>query len=332
VTSMADNAGHLDQPALTSARKDFTALAQNLTVKQALDAIRQKGAGERIVYFYVVDEEERLVGVLPTRRLLTSPLEQPLSELMVRRVIAIPHTATILEACEYFVLHKYFAFPLVDDRRRVVGVLDVSVFADEVFDIAEREQMNELFESIGFRASQVRDASPWRAFRVRFPWLLSTIAGGTVCALLASAHEATLAKTLVLAFFLTLVLGLGESVSVQSMAVTIQGLRSVRPTLRWYLRAFGKEVATALLLGGSCGLLVGLIIWGWRGAGLPALVIGASILASLCAACLIGLSVPALLHRFRLDPKIAAGPVTLALTDVSTLLFYFNFATAFLGK
>jgi len=75
---------------------------------------------------------------------------------------------------------------------------------------------------------------------------------------------------------------------------------------------------------------VGLIVWGWRGGVLSALVIGASILASLCAACLIGLSVPALLHRLRLDPKIAAGPVTLALTDLSTLLFYFNFAAALL--
>ena len=117
--------------------------------------------------------------------LLMAPLEQPLSELMIRKVIAIPHTATVMEACEFFVLHKFFAFPVVDEKRRVVGLVDVGLFTEEVFDIAEREQMTEVFETLGFHVSQVRDASPWRAFRIRFPWLLTTIVSGTFCAFLA---------------------------------------------------------------------------------------------------------------------------------------------------
>ncbi|MBI2928481.1 MAG: magnesium transporter [Verrucomicrobia bacterium] len=323
---MIQNPEHLNGPVLPLARQDFTTLHQKLTVQEALEAIRRRGIGEKIIYFYVVDDEERLVGVVPTRRLLIAPLEKKLSELMIQRVITIPHTATVLEACEYFPLYKFFAFPLVDGDRRVVGMVDVGLFTDEVFDIAEREQMDEVFEAIGFRVSQVRDASPLRAFRFRFPWLLTTIASGTLCALLASAYELTLAKTLALAFFLTLVLALGESVSIQSMTVTIQALHNVPPTLRWYVAAFRREVSTALLLGGASGVVVGLIVWLWRGTGLPAVVIGGSVLLSLCAACSIGLSVPALLHALKLDPKIAAGPVTLALTDIFTLLFYFNLA------
>jgi len=155
---------------------------------------------------------------------------------------------------------------------------------------------------------------------------------GTACALLASAFALTLAQSLVLAFFLTLVLGLGESVSIQSMTVTIQALRATRPTLRWYLRTFRREVATALLLGAACGLVVGAIVWFWRGAGWPALVIGSSILSSLFMACLLGLSIPSLLHALRLDPKIAAGPLTLALADVTTLLLYFSIANWLLGE
>ena len=104
-----------------------------------------------------------------------------------------------------------------------------------------------MFEAIGFHVAQVRDASPLRAFRFRFPWLLATIGSGTICAVLAGAFEMTLAKSLVLAFFLTLVLGLGESVSIQSMTVAIQALRATRPTLRWYLRALRREAGTALL-------------------------------------------------------------------------------------
>jgi hypothetical protein len=141
--------------------------------------------GEKIVYFYVVDAEDRLTGVLPTRRLLTGALDARLRDIMVPRVVAIPQTATLLEACEAFVLHKFLAFPVVDEQRRIVGVVDVSFFTDqEVFDLpGEQEESPEhVFEAIGFHVAQVRDASPLRAFRFRFPWLLATIGSGTLCA------------------------------------------------------------------------------------------------------------------------------------------------------
>jgi magnesium transporter len=321
---------HLQEPVLAHARKDFAVLRSALTVQQALDDIRRHGIGEKIVYFYVVDADGRLVGVVPTRRLLTAPLDKTLAEIMISRIVAIPETATLLDAIELFAMHKFLAFPVVDARRRVVGIVDVSLFTEEVFDIAERERTDELFESLGFRVSQVHDAAPVRAFRFRFPWLLTTILSGTCCALLASAYEITLAKSLVLTFFLTMVLGLGESVSIQSMTMTIQALRSTRPTRHWYLAALRRELGTALLLGAACGGVVGLIVWLWRGAALAAVAIGSSILLALCAACLFGLSVPAVLHALKLDPKIAAGPVTLAFTDLFTLLFYFSVAALLL--
>ena len=321
---------HLQQPVVAVARKDAATLREDFTVQQALDAIRERGVGEKIVYFYVVDSDARLVGVLPTRRLLTARLQQRVSDVMIARVVAIPQTATVLEACEAFVLHKFLAFPVVDEQRRIVGVVDVGLLTEEAFDIAERQATDELFERIGFRVSQLRDASPVRAFRFRFPWLLATIGSGTICALLASAYEVTLAKSLVLAFFLTMVLGLGESVSIQSMTVTIQALRATQPTFGWYARAFRREAGTAVLLGAACGAAVGLIVWLWRGAALAGFAIGASILLAMCAACFFGLSVPALLHALKLDPKIAAGPVTLAFTDAFTLLFYFSLAALLL--
>ena len=317
---------HLDQPVLDFVRKDFAQLQQSMTAREALDAIRQKGIGEKIVYFYVVDETGKLVGVLPTRRLLTATLEQRIGDLMIKRIVAIPQSASLLEACEFFVLHKFFAFPVVDEDRRIVGIIDVGVFTEEVFDIAEREQFEDVFETIGFHITQVREAGPLKAFRYRFPWLLVSIGSGMACALVASLFAATLAQTLVIAFFLSLVLQLGESVSMQSMTVTIQALHSSRPTLRWYGGTLRRELSTALLLGVSCAVVVTLIVWLWWSAILPSVVIGSSILASLVMAGALGLSVPTLLHALRLDPKIAAGPVTLAVTDVMTLLFYFSIA------
>ncbi|MGE5841740.1 MAG: CBS domain-containing protein, partial [Deltaproteobacteria bacterium] len=195
---MTADTDHLNLPVMTVARKDFTKLRGDLTVQEALESIRRQGLGEKIVYFYVVDDYDRLTGVLPTRRLLTSALDRPLAEVMIPRVIAVPQTATVMDACDLFILHKFLALPIVDEQRRIVGLVDVNVFTEEVFDVAKREQFDAVFETIGFRVLQVRDVSPLRAFRFRFPWLTATIASGTLCALLASGYEVTLAKSLVL--------------------------------------------------------------------------------------------------------------------------------------
>jgi magnesium transporter len=321
------------------ARKDFPLLDAEMSVAEALDRIRREGVGERVIYFFAIDAEERLVGVLPTRRLLTAALETRLEEIMVRRVVAIPASATVLEACEFFVLYKFFAFPVVDSKRRVIGVVDVSLFAEEMLEMGEREEerrsvahvADDVFEALGFRLAQVRGASPWRVFRYRFPWLLATVGAGTACALLAGAFETTLAGSLVIAFFLTMVLGLNESVSMQSMTLTIQALRANTLTRRWFLHNLRRELATALLLGLACGILVGAIVWIWRQDPKGAAVIGTSIAVSLVTACLFGFSVPSFLHWLKLDPKIAAGPVTLAATDFCALAFYFSLAWLVLG-
>ena len=312
------------------ARKDFPLLQAGASAEKALETIRREGVGERVIYFYAVDERMRLVGVVPTRRLLTAAPATPLREIMVPRVIALPATATVLEACEFFVLYKFLAFPVVDADRRIIGVVDADVFMASVLETQESEGEDvaraDFFEILGFHLAQVRDASPWRMFRYRFPWLLATVASGTICALLAGAFEVTLARSLVIAFFLTMVLGLNESVSMQSMSVTIQSLRSARVTRRWFATAFRREIVTALLLAVACGALVSAIVWFWRDEIRAALVIGGSIALSLVTACLFGLGVPSLLHWWKLDPKISAGPVTLALADFFALLFYFTSA------
>ena len=316
------------------ARKDFPLLDEDMSVGETLERIRREGVGERVIYFYVVDELKRLVGVVPTRRLLTAQLETPLRDTMVPRVVAIPAKATILDACEFFVLYKFLAFPVVDEQRRVIGIIDANLFAEEILEAGESEDRDlppeaigaEFFEALGFHIEQLRGASSWRSFRFRFPWLLVTVTGGTLSAILARFFEATLARSLVLAFFLTMVLGLNESVSMQSMSVTIHALRSVRVTWRWLATAFRREVMTALLLGVACGLVVSAIVFMWRNDLAGAFVIGGSIAISLVSACVLGLGVPSLIHRFKLDPKIAAGPVTLALADFVALVIYFTSA------
>lgn len=317
---------HLARPVLDFARTDFPRLHAGMSVDEALGVIRDQGVGERLIYFYVVDADERLAGVLPTRRLLGAQPDATLGDLMIRRVVALPAAATLLDACDLFVLHKFFALPVIDADRRVVGVIDVGVLTEEMLEFDQDAPSDTVFELLGFHVEQTRGATAWTAFRVRFPWLLATIASGTCAALLAGAFEATLTRVIALALFVPLVLALAEAVSIQSMTITIQTLRGSRPTLRWLIGAARRELLPGVLIGLASGLTVAAIAWLWRGQQDVALVVGASICGGIVIACGSGVGVPAALHALKLDPKIAAGPITLALADLLTLLLYFSLA------
>jgi magnesium transporter len=308
------------------ARTDFITLNQSLTVGAAVDTIRKAAGTSAIQYYYVVDDTGKLVGVLPLRKLITVAVEKSLKEVMHPRVISLPAKATVMDACEFFVMHKLLAFPVVNERKEVVGVIDVSQFTTEMIDLGGEAPANDVFETMGFRIAQVKGASPLNAFRFRFPWLTATIASGVGCAVLTSVFEVTLAKSIVLAFFLALVLGLAESVSIQSMTVTIQTLRSVRPNWRWFGRALRREMLTACLIALACTVVVGFIVLVWQRDAAAAIVVGGGVGAAALAACFFGLCVPTALHSLQLDPKIAAGPITLALTDIVTLVSYFGLA------
>ncbi|MBX9627577.1 MAG: CBS domain-containing protein, partial [Gemmataceae bacterium] len=113
----------LNEPVGRHSRTDFTTLSPDWTVGAALDHMRASPPPGRIIYFYVVDDAGRLVGVVPTRRLLLSQTEARVKEIMIREVIAVPADATVLEACEFFTLHRLLAFPVVEAGRRLVGVV-----------------------------------------------------------------------------------------------------------------------------------------------------------------------------------------------------------------
>ena len=183
------------------------------TLGEAVAQIQQQEVGGRIVYFYVVDREQRLQGVLPIRRVLLNPPETPVADVMVRNVVALPATATLVDACEHFMLHRFLALPIVDENRRILGVVDVELYTDEISDLARREESEDVFQLIGVRLAEVQQASPLAAFRRRFPWLLCNVAGGLACAILAWQFEGVLDEVIVLSLFIPVVLSVAESVA-----------------------------------------------------------------------------------------------------------------------
>lgn len=242
---------------------DFIALNQDQSVGEALEQIRQCSGEPRIIYFYVVNAEGVLTGVVSTRQLRISPVDTKISEIMDTRVHYLKEHVNLMDVLNDFMTHKYLALPVVNEKKQLIGVVDVSVFTENISDILERENSDAVFETIGFRIYQIKGASPFKAFRYRFPWLIATITSGVLCALMSSRFENVLASSIILSFFLTLVLGLGESVSMQSMTVTIQALRVQHPTIKWFSKEIIKEFGTAILLGLVSGsaVVTSVLIW-----------------------------------------------------------------------
>jgi len=177
-------------PVTKHMRRDFVSLRTDQTVGQALAAMRAHPPEGRVIYFYVVDADDRLEGIVPTRRLLLNPLDKPLAGIMVRRVIALPAEATVLDACDFFILHRLLAFPVVDSDRRIVGVIDVDLYTERVGEAEgsrnpeENGWSDDLFQLIGVHVSQARQTSPVAAYRSRLPWLICNVVGGILAALL----------------------------------------------------------------------------------------------------------------------------------------------------
>jgi magnesium transporter len=317
---------HLNDPVERHMRRDAARLRADQTVGEALAAVRAAPPEGRIIYFYVVDETGRLEGVVPTRRLLLAPETTPLREIMVARAIAIPASATVLEACEFFLLHRLLAFPVVDAEKRLLGVVDVDLYTQELADLDRREDTDDLFQLIGVHLRGSQQARPLAAFRSRFPWLVANIVGGIGAAVLAGAFEAELAKVVALALFIPVVLALAESVAIQSVSLSLQLLHGRQPTLGGIVRALRAESLTGLLLGAACGAAVALAAWVWlRDVRLVWCLLG-GIGGGVAFAAVIGVTVPSVLRLFAREPQVAAGPIALAATDMVTLLIYFSLA------
>jgi magnesium transporter len=322
---------NLDDRVIDYMNRDVARLNVDHTVGQALEHLRAHPPTTRIIYFYVVDQDDRLEGVVPTRRLLLSPPERPLREIMVPRVVAIPDTATVGEACEFFVLHRHLAFPVVDQQQRLIGSVDVELFTDELELIEERERKDDLFQLIGVHMTRGHKTQPLAAFRSRFPWLLCNVAGGVAAAFLSGVFEAELQRVVELALFIPVVLALAESVAIQSLTLSLQLMEGRTPRWRDIFVGLRDEVGTGMLLGLATGMVVAGVALAWlrRVPLMVCLLIG--IAGGVTCAAVVGMALPTVLRRLNRDPQVAAGPIALVSADMITLLLYFSAARWMFG-
>jgi len=245
-------------------------------------------------------------------------------------VITLPSTASVREACERFLAHRFLAFPVVHEGR-MVGIVDVELFAEGIDDLERTKHQEDLFQLMGVHLTAAQQASPWSGFTSRFPWLLCNIAGGILAALLSYAFEGLLAKVVAIALFVPVVLGLSESVAIQSVTLALLVLHGQRPTLRALADRIGRELLTGALLGAACGLIVAVVALAWLDQARVALALLAGISVGIAGSAVFGLAMPYLLRLLKRDPQVAAGPIALVFADMLALTTYFSVARWLLG-
>jgi magnesium transporter len=322
---------NLKDPVSAYMRTDFVTLKHDETIAHAIKSIRNLASPNDILYLYVTDAQHRLAGVVPIRNIITSEPQTKVSSIMVSSPVSVNQSQSVLQACELLAEHRFLALPVVDDDNKIIGIVDINLFTDEVGTLTNQRNLDNIFQLIGVHVSIGRKVSPLSDFKGRFPWLFCNISSGIICAFIASRYELLISELAILAMFITVVLAVSESVSIQSMALTRQVLLQRNVSWQRILISVRKELLTSILLGAGSGFVIGLIAYLWKGIFWQGLAIGLGILFAVITACLLGVIIPTLIRKFHIDPKVAAGPIVLAATDIATILFYFSTANLILG-
>lgn len=312
--------------------KDFvspvkTVVSKDLTIDEALSSIRKKNIHEKIIYFYVIDTDNTLLGVVSTRKLLLNPPERKISEIMDKSVVCLYADQTLHDALEFLDSHHLLALPVVDEEHRFLGVIDVDLYLEDSVQVDSARLRRDIFQLIGITMEEERGFSLFKNYLNRMPWITCNLFGGIACAIISNHFEMVLSHVILLAMFIPLLLTLSESISMQSVTSSMQLLRHKNLTKFQCLRALYRDVKTVFFLSLTCGVLVGTVSLFWGEGTAPALVIGFGILISVIISAFIGAAIPLLLHFLRWDPKVAAGPVVLMFADVLTTAFYLTLAT-----
>ncbi|HKS16652.1 MAG TPA: magnesium transporter, partial [Planctomycetota bacterium] len=288
-----------------------------------LELLREHAKAAAIDYVYVVDAGGRLKGTLPVRALLAATPGARVQDVMSRNLVKLSARQPKDEVVRAFKGHHYQALPVVDDQERLVGI----VTAESVLSAVRAQEDEIVFAATGADARE-QELRTEVAFTRRLPWITMTVIGGLGCAFIAGLFHATLERAVVLGIFVPLVLAVSESVAAQTATIVLKTLLTGDIPRGALSRFLMKEVAVGLLIGLYAATLVVLASMLWPKSDFRlGIVIGCSVVLGVCWSTLVGVAVPTILRRFRVEPSVAGGPVVLMIADLFTLLFYFSIAS-----
>lgn len=310
-------------------RKVHTVFYVDEIVHDALIELRKKIVDERIVYFYVLDREHKLVGVVSTRALLLAAPNKKMTEIMEDQVISLHEEQTLEDSMHLFAKHKLLSLPVVNSENKFLGAIDVDIYVEKSCDLLNKEHRNDVFQFIGLTLEEQK-SSVWRGYKDRIPWLFCNLLGGIGCAFISHIGQIILSHFLLLVMFIPLILSLSEAVSLQSMTQSLFFLKSANISWRNFLAKILKELKIVLFIAFTISSVV-IVLTMIFAEKLPvSLTVGFTIAAAIVVAACFGIFIPLFLHRLKLDPKIASGPIVLMFSDIMATMIYLTLAALIL--
>src|SRR5690606_8575701 len=264
-------------------------------------------------------------------QLVRSKPDMPVHAVMTAELVSVTAETDQEKVAELAERYDLVAIPVVDDQRRLLGIVTI----DDILDVVREEATEDILKMAGAGQMLVETRNFGASFRARMPWLLAAAAGGLLVAASLQGFEAALQAVPALALFMPVVAGMGGNVGTQSSTIVVRGLAVGYVETNRLGRLVLREVA----LGASLGALYGV------GIAVAAPLLGATssdpvnlgavitlgMMGSMMIAAAVGTSVPLVLHRLHIDPAVATGPFVTTSVDILGLLFYFWLATVLLG-
>ena len=307
---------------------DYATMPGDLTAREAVEHLRAVAPDAETIYTaYVLDAAGRLVGSVGLRDLVLAPPDRRVADIMRRDPATIRADAPRAEAVERIRRYDLLALPVVNGDNRLVGIVTV----DDAMDVAEEETSASFRKAgaVGRMAGSLLTASVGLLYRKRVPWLVILVFGNIFSGAGIALFEATIAAHVVLVFFLPLLIDSGGNAGSQSATLMVRALATGEVRLPDWGRMLVREVAVAALLGLTMAAAVSLLGL-WRGGPEIALVVALTMVLVVLTGSLVGMALPFLLSRFRLDPAVASAPLITSIADAAGVLIYFGMATLLL--
>ena len=321
----------------------FARLNERLSARQAIDDLARQAANlETIYYLYVVDEEDHLRGVVSARQLVSAMVkpDTPVGELMERSVVSVQVTDDQEDVAEVVAKYDLLAVPVVDQERRLVGI----VTHDDVLDVMREEAIEDVQMLAGIRPLEhsYLDTSLVTLAWKRGMWLTVLFLAGLLTALALQTYEEARMTWPWLAIFIPLIVSTGGNSGSQSATLIITALTAGHVSSRDWMRVALREVVSGIMLGGILALIgygVASLLLSQEihhDAGMPdpmmaAVVVPVTLVLVVICGTLVGAMLPLLFHRLGLDPALMSTPFVSGIIDIVGIVLYMNVALRLLA-
>lgn len=290
------------------------------TVNSCIEQIRKQTDDVEVMYaVYVVDEKERLIGMLSLKKLILAHPVAKIEEIFDKDVISVKTSASSTEVAEIMRKYDLVVLPVVDSLGRLVGRITI----DDVVDVITEERDKEIQRMSGISDDVGTEDKLWKSAKARIPWLLVGMCGGIIGSRIIGSYEEQIQIHPEMAFFIPLIGAMGGNVGVQSSAIIVQGLANNTIMGEKVVRKLLKELGVGLINGLVCsGLILGYNLIISDSFGL-ALTVSSALMTVILFASFLGTFVPLTMNRFGINPALATGPFVTTLNDIIGITIYF---------